>query len=106
MKTKKTSICQELFVWAIPYPESYLEENHESEKFYYEIRTTGCWADGAVNVMTIPFSAEIPEGIDLTEKAIKTLEDAKLNIMADYTKRISEIDNLINSLTFIEHINE
>jgi len=103
MKTQNTKLTQTVKVWAVPRSSYAMEQNPNSPPFEFRIRTDSPWENGAVNVFEKEITIEVPDGIDLTERAIATLREAKLAVLADAERRIVEIDTQISNLTLIEH---
>lgn len=103
MKTKNTVIKQKLNIWAIPQTPYTMENVPDAPPFYFEVRTEMCWHTGAVNVHEVEFSTEIPEGIDLTAKAVETLKEAKRKVQAEAHREIADIDKMIENLMYLEH---
>ena len=103
MKTKKTVIKQKLNIWAIPQGTYTMENDPDAPPFYFEVKTDMCWNTGAVNIHEVEFSAELPEGIDLTAKAIETLKEAKRKVQAEAHRDIADIEKMIDNLIYLEH---
>lgn len=103
MKTKNTEFKQVVSIWAIPKSSYLIEQNPDNDHFYFEVRTDSCWQSGAVNVHSEEISITVPAGIDITCKAVETLEKAKEEIMSRAREEAAEITNQINKLMLIEH---
>lgn len=110
MKTKNTQLTQKLSVWAIPKSaytiEKERERNPNSEPFEFKVCTNFPWESGAVNVFEKEVTIEVPDGIDLTQRAIETLTKAKQDLLANVNYQIDEINKQIANLTLLEYIPE
>lgn len=104
MKTKKTEFNQTVGVWAIPKTSFEIEQSPKAEPFYFQVQTNSPWQNGAVKVHEENITITVPEGIDLTAKAIETLELAKAELYGSLKQQVADIDSQIKALTMIEHI--
>jgi len=104
MKTKNTTFTQTVGVWAIPKSSYQIEQNPDAEPFDFQVQTGMAWQNGAVKVHEEPITITVPEGINLTAKAIETLELAKAELYGSLKEQIKEIDNQIRTLSLLEHI--
>jgi antitoxin component HigA of HigAB toxin-antitoxin module len=107
MKTKNTQLTQKLAIWAIPKSSYQIErdrkENPDADAFEFRVLTNSPWESGAVNVFEKEVTIEVPDGIDLTQRAIETLTKAKQDLLANVNHQIEEINKQIANLTLIEH---
>ena len=107
IKTKNERITGNVQVWAIPKTrwenERDLEEGLPPFPFNYEIRTDRSWSEGAVCIHTQDIVVELPGGLDLLSAALKTLRDAKREILAEAERKCCEIDEKIQKLALLEY---
>lgn len=106
MKTKKTEFKQNVAIWAIPKTSYQIESNPGDEPFYFEVMTNSAWQQGAVKVHDEEISITVPEGIDITRKAIETLNAAKVELQATLNQQVSELNDQINALLQLEYVKE
>ena len=104
MKTKKTEFKQKVGIWAIPKSSYQIEQNPDDEPFDFQVRTDKPWINGAVQVHEEEISMTVPEGIDITMKAIETLNAAKVELQASLNSQIAEINGQISNLLRLECI--
>lgn len=58
--------------------------------------------DGYIFIGPCDLTFEIPDGFDVNSHKIKALKDIKQKAMADFQKRITDIDRQISELTALE----
>jgi hypothetical protein len=107
MKIEKQSHTQTVSLWAIPKSAYDLKYDREIDTnapaFRLAIRTDRPWAEGAVMVLEQEVTMEVPEGIDITVKAVETLQEAKAEIIADTARKLKELDEQIQNLLCITY---
>jgi len=96
MFTKKEKVSGFVSIWAVPnmYAGQRLsgDSGPTEPPFRYELHTGHCWQTGAVQVKEFDLQLEIPEGINLIQKALDTLDAAKQNRWETYVRECKEID--------------
>lgn len=103
MKTETTKVTETLQIWAIPQSD-YWRENHPDElPFRYAIKTHSPYEDGAVKVCEQEVTLWVPEGVDLLEKAIETLQGEIKEEKIRHKDRVDQLQKQINSLLLLEH---
>lgn len=96
MFTKYEKVEATAQIWAIP-RQSW--EPAENPPFSYRLYCNGSpYTDGAVKVADAPISAFVPEGINLLQAALETLEDAKVKARQTYIEQCAKIDKQIEGL--------
>lgn len=77
-------------------------EDHKGQPAYM---LSGCEmkAIGYVTVSQQQFDVEIPDDFDPRKLQVEALLEEKRRISADFQKRCTEIEELINRLTALEH---
>lgn len=106
--TKSETIAQEATIWAIPKTQYERTQDQKQGRdfspFRYEIFTgylSSPWQEGSVKVATIHVKGEVPEGINLYEKAVDTLEEKMDKIRADAQRQIQEVKKQLDSLKLL-----
>lgn len=102
MITKKQPVTGEVHIWAVP-RQSYEISPESPELFTYEITQSSShhWRNGAVKVSSHTINLEVPEGINLLERAIITLEEAKAERFRVYQQEAAEIQKQMDSLLLL-----
>lgn len=103
MITKQETVVSEAAIWAIPVEEWRRKTDPELGLFEYKIITHSPWESGAVKVIDVTVAGVVPEGINLLQRAIETLEDAKLEKFKAYKEAEARIDQQIAGLLMIGH---
>jgi len=103
MKTTKTEVSQTLQIWAVPQSDWHREQYPDDPPFRYEVRTDKPWGTGCVMVHEQDVTVVIPEGIDITRAAIKTLQEAINETMAEAQVKVDELTQQIDKLLMLEH---
>jgi ABC-type hemin transport system ATPase subunit len=60
------------------------------------------WGDGYISAGKATLTIELPEGFDPRAGAVKTLEEQRKKIQAEFQARMVEIDRQISQFTAIE----
>lgn len=97
------SATRDIHVWAVPKNPDY--DDMEGDAFKYELSdsSTYHWKTGAVCIHKESITINIPDNIDFFQKALDTLEAAKVEALAEYTQKIAELDKHIQSLLMLSH---
>ena len=103
MKTDFEKVTATVQIWAIPQSKWALENQPDLPLFYYDLRVGKCYTDGAVHVADHEVTLEVPEGIDLTARAVDTLIAEQQRTRAEAEVRVVELQEQINGLLLIEH---
>lgn len=104
MKTTQETITQELQIWAMPVSDWHRENYPDKPPFTYQVCTDKPWASGAVLVHTVPVTLVVPEGIDLTSKAVETLKEAIKETKDEAVAKVERLEKQISNLLMLEHI--
>lgn len=64
------------------------------------------WGDGYIPAGTATLTIDLPEGFDPRAGAVKTLEERRKKIQAEFQARINEIDRQISQFAAIEFVEE
>lgn len=102
-KTTQERVTAEVAVWAIPRTEHEISTSEDGCPFYYELRLTDAWQDGAIKLHTSEVAVHLPAGIPLLERAIETLKEAIREEERESTRRINRMQARIDSLALIEY---
>lgn len=62
------------------------------------------WGDGYIPAGTATVTITLPEGFDPRAGAVKTLEEQRKKIQAEFQARMNEIDRQISQFTAIEFV--
>jgi hypothetical protein len=62
------------------------------------------WGDGYISAGTATLTIDLPEGFDPRAGAVKTLEEQRKKIQAEFQARMNEIDRQISQFTAIEYV--
>jgi len=103
MKTERTEVTETLEVWAIPKSSWVMENDPNQLPFRYEARIGKAYQDGAVKLYEEKISLYVPEGIDLLEKAVETLQDEMKNVRKETKERLEDLQDQVNKLLLIEY---
>ena len=104
MRTKETPFTQKLNVWAVPRGVYEIEQNPNIDPFKFSVSTDNSnWETGAVNVYSTEVTITVPAGIDLTQKAVETLEEALKQREADHYLTMQNIRQQISNLLLLTH---
>lgn len=104
MNTEKTTVKGKVSIWAIPKRKSELENLKEGEQpFDLTLRTDHCYADSAVNLAKVEVEVLLPEGINIMERAIETLEQEAEEAERYAAEVKQRCKQKIESLMLIEH---
>lgn len=98
MITKPEKVVGKAAIWAIPLSDWERQRRKTEDRFEYQICTHTPYQTGAVKVADVEVSAMLPGGINLYQRAIQTLEEAKEERKRTYNEEISRINEQINSL--------
>lgn len=111
MYTSNEAARGKVAVWAVPkYSwelEAELRENPNTtpRPFKYALYAgTKPWQDGAVQVVEREVSIVVPAGINLVEKAVETLEEAKRELYVETQEKINKLDARIQELRLLAFI--
>jgi len=106
MKTKETRIPVKLFISATPNI-CYDPEYKGSEPFTYEVHTfdlTGLdHRPDDILLFSENISITLPEGIDLIQKSVDTLEEQKKKLQVEYHMKKIVIEDKIANLLALEY---
>lgn len=98
MITQKAKVTGTVAVWAIPTNEGERQQNKELGVFKYVLSTCARYESGAVKVHEYTVGLTVPAGIDLLQRAVATLMEAKDNVLGEAQRRAEEIQKQINQL--------
>lgn len=101
MITKKEAVTGKVAVWALPTDEWARKNNPELGFFRYVLSTGDRWEQGAVKVQEYEVSLVVPAGVDLLQRAVATLMEAKDKVLGEAQKKATEIQQQINSLLLL-----
>jgi hypothetical protein len=93
--------------WAVPKYQWEVEaDDYNGTPFKYEVLPSGYdpYQPGSVKVCTTHVHIDIPEGVDLVQAAVKTLEEKIVEKQAKMEYEINELREQINRLQLLEHI--
>ncbi|MDH4481435.1 MAG: hypothetical protein QE279_01860 [Rhodoferax sp.] len=89
-------------------PASDWEANHpnvlDGFKYDYVHCDVSDWGDGYISAGTATLTIDLPEGFDPRAGAVKTLEEQRKKIQAEFQARMNEIDRQISQFTAIEFV--
>lgn len=104
MKTKNESVSGKVGIWAVP-TSSYDREFHKAPAFQYKFyaNATKPWENGCVLVVEHDVILPVPEGINLIEKAIDTLQAAKTEVWADAQEKVDALDTKIKEFQLLTY---
>jgi len=71
-------------------------------RYYFNCTSVEGWGDGYINAGEAQLIITLPEGFDPRGGAVKALEEQKRELMAEFQKRITQIDEQINRFTALE----
>lgn len=104
MKTKAEAVTQTLYLWAIPHSEWHRENYPDDGLFKYEISDSSSqWRKGSVMLLEQEVTINVPEGIDLVEKAVETLKAEQVKVRNDAKAAVEDIQKQINNLLLLTH---
>lgn len=103
MKTEREKISGMASVWALPRTTWEIEQSEDGRAFKYIVKTDTAWQDGAVKVCDFNVDTWIPDGIDLVEKAIETMQEKINSIQKNAQKEVDNLLEQIKSMQLIEH---
>lgn len=98
MITQKTKVVGPVAVWATPTNEWERQQNKDLGVFKYVLRTTAPYEAGSVKVHEYSVSLTVPAGIDLLQRAVATLMEAKDRVLGEAQRQAEEIQKQINQL--------
>ena len=98
MITQKTKVVGPVAVWAIPTNEWERQQNKDLGVFKYVLSTCDRYESGAVKVHEYTVGLTVPAGIDLLQRAVATLMEAKDKVLGEAQRRAEEIQKQINQL--------
>ena len=106
MLTKSDHVTSVISVWAVPLSDWEISELEEGAlPFKYESHiTTKPWKQGAVKVTEHNVTLSVPEGVNLLEKAIETLEEAIEDRKKQYHTDVAEINQRIQELLLLTYV--
>jgi len=106
MITKNDHVTSVISIWAVPLSDWEIAELEEGAlSFKYEMHTTTKpWKRGAVKVTEHNVTLSVPEGVNLLEKAIETLEEAIEDRKKQYHTEVAEIQQRIQELLLLTHV--
>lgn len=96
MFTKAEAVNATVQIWAIP-RQSWQSKDEPPFKYQVYCGTTP-YQDGAVKVADVPVTVHVPEGINLLQAAMETLEDAKVKARQTYIDQCAKIDKQMEGL--------
>lgn len=98
MITQKTKATGTVAVWAIPTSEWERQRDETLGVFKYVLSTCDRYESGAVKVHEYSVALTVPGGIDLLQRAVATLMEAKDKVLGEAQRRAEEIQKQINQL--------
>jgi hypothetical protein len=101
MKTVKEEVTGPVSVWALPTTEWERKNDVNLGFFKYCIRTDTPYIRGSVKVHDYTIRVQVPEGIDLLQRAIATLMEQKDAVLGAAQKEATDIQQQINSLLLL-----
>lgn len=106
MLTKNDHVTSVISIWAVPLSDWQIAELEEGAlPFEYETHTTTKpWKRGAVKVTEHNVTLSVPEGVNLLEKAIETLEEAIEDRKKQYHTDVAEINQRIQELLLLTYV--
>ena len=98
--TKAEKVTGTVAVWAVP---KYKSEMVDGEPpFRYELSTGHVWTRGAVKVAEYDnVTLDVPAGVNLVARAIKTLEEEREKAHEDYLDKAKVVDEQIAELKLL-----
>ena len=102
--TKETTVEANIHVWAIPLSRYRLEDLKPGElPFEYRVYSgeSKPYDRGSVDVSSITIQVPVPEGINLMEKAINTLEEARNDAYRTYQDTVADIEGQMHDLKLL-----
>lgn len=101
MKTNPTRVIQKVHVWATPKTAGSFEPGEFPFSYELAMSDTYHWRTGAVCVYSADVHVDVPEGINLFEMALATLQAARKQAFNDYSAAIRSIDEEIHKLQLL-----
>jgi hypothetical protein len=81
-----------------------LENLKEDElPFTYELKTYDYGDESCVRIHDFPISGMVPEGIDITVKAIENLKEKITAVQQEAKKEVKNLEDRIKALALIEY---
>ena len=103
MKTETTDVTQTIQIWAIPASAWRIENYPDDPPFTYAVRTDKPYSDGCVMVFETEITLTVPEGIDLVQAAVATLNEAINEVNAQAAVSVADLREKIKGLQLLEY---
>lgn len=101
MITVKAPVTGKVAVWALPTSDWERKRDASLGVFKYELHTDSPYQSGAVKVQEYDVTLIVPAGVDLLQRAVATLMEAKDRVLGEAQRQATEIQKQINQLLMI-----